>query len=206
MADESDVARYRANLQDETDSATVYRAMAGAESNPQLAEVYAKLAATEVEHAAFWLEKLREAGADVAEPTPTWRARTLAWLAGRFGPGLVVQTMRGAETTGGASYAGQPEAAGTGMAADEASHDRLLTVIDESAPQGVEGGVLAQLEGRHRATSGNALRAAVLGANDGLVSNLSLVMGVAGAALSASTILITGLAGLLAGAGSMAMG
>jgi VIT1/CCC1 family predicted Fe2+/Mn2+ transporter len=53
---------------------------------------------------------------------------------------------------------------------------------------------------------GNALRAAVLGANDGLVSNLSLVMGVAGAALSGNTILITGLAGLLAGAGSMAMG
>jgi vacuolar iron transporter family protein len=54
--------------------------------------------------------------------------------------------------------------------------------------------------------SGNALRAAVLGANDGLVSNLSLVMGVAGAALDSTTILVTGLAGLLAGACSMAMG
>ncbi|HBY93069.1 MAG TPA: rubrerythrin family protein, partial [Chloroflexi bacterium] len=63
-----------------------------------------------------------------------------------------------------------------------------------------------QLEGRHRATSGNALRAAVLGANDGLVSNLSLVMGVAGAELAGKAILITGLAGLLAGATSMAMG
>src|SRR5207253_7728752 len=63
---------------------------------------------------------------------------------------------------------------------------------------------------RHRTTGGNQLRAAVLGANDGLVSNLSLVMGVAGAALgggiSERTILITGLAGLLAGAGSMALG
>jgi VIT1/CCC1 family predicted Fe2+/Mn2+ transporter len=46
----------------------------------------------------------------------------------------------------------------------------------------------------------------VLGANDGLVSNLSLVMGVAGAALPGSTIMITGLAGLLAGASSMALG
>jgi len=46
----------------------------------------------------------------------------------------------------------------------------------------------------------------VLGANDGLVSNLSLVMGVAGAALDSTAILITGLAGLLAGSGSMAMG
>jgi VIT1/CCC1 family predicted Fe2+/Mn2+ transporter len=60
--------------------------------------------------------------------------------------------------------------------------------------------------GRHATIGGNALRAAVLGANDGLVSNLSLVMGVAGAGLAGSTILITGVAGLLAGACSMAMG
>lgn len=71
---------------------------------------------------------------------------------------------------------------------------------------GVEGSVVASLEWRHRAIGGNALRAAVLGANDGLVSNLSLVMGVAGAELSGRAILITGLAGLLAGAGSMALG
>jgi VIT1/CCC1 family predicted Fe2+/Mn2+ transporter len=70
----------------------------------------------------------------------------------------------------------------------------------------MEGGALAQLEGRHRAGGGNALRAAVLGANDGLVSNLSLIMGVAGAELNNSAILITGLAGLLAGAISMALG
>jgi VIT1/CCC1 family predicted Fe2+/Mn2+ transporter len=53
---------------------------------------------------------------------------------------------------------------------------------------------------------GNALRAAVLGANDGLVSNLSLVMGVAGADMAAHAILVTGLAGLLAGSCSMALG
>lgn len=58
----------------------------------------------------------------------------------------------------------------------------------------------------HRSRSGNALRAAVLGANDGLVSNLSLVMGVAGASLGRNEILITGLAGLIAGSCSMAMG
>ena len=63
-----------------------------------------------------------------------------------------------------------------------------------------------QLEGRHRSTGGNALRAAVLGANDGLVSNLSLVMGVAGATLAGNSVLIAGVAGLLAGAISMALG
>jgi vacuolar iron transporter family protein len=71
---------------------------------------------------------------------------------------------------------------------------------------GLSGPAIARLEGRHRAAGGNALRAAVLGVNDGLVSNLSLIMGVAGASLQQTTILLTGLAGLLAGAISMALG
>src|SRR4029453_10333862 len=107
-----------------------------------------------------------------------------------------------------ASYDGQPEAAGTSLPSEERSHARLLREISGSSSAGLEGGAIARLEGRrHRAaSSGNALRAAVLGANDGLLSNFSLVMGVAGAAFSSQTILITGLTGLLAGAGSMAIG
>ncbi len=92
------------------------------------------------------------------------------------------------------------------MAATEQSHARLLTAIGQMGKGGMEGGLLAQLEGRHRSAGGNALRAAVLGANDGLVSNFSLVMGVAGAAAANSTILLTGIAGMLAGAISMALG
>ncbi|WP_255196671.1 VIT1/CCC1 transporter family protein [Halorarius litoreus] len=206
MSSTEDLARFRRNRQDEVDSATVYEAMATAESQPQLASVYRRLAETERYHATFWAAKLREAGADVPAARPSWRARVLAWTARRFGPEVVVSTMRAGEATGGSDYATQPEVEGTGMAADERSHDRLLAAIEQTPGRGVEGSVLARLEGRHRATSGNALRAAVLGANDGLVSNLSLVMGVAGAALDTTAILITGLAGLLAGAGSMAMG
>jgi VIT1/CCC1 family predicted Fe2+/Mn2+ transporter len=70
----------------------------------------------------------------------------------------------------------------------------------------MEGARIARFEGRHRAVGGNALRAGVLGANDGLVSNLSLVMGVAGATSGGSGVLIAGLAGLLAGGFSMALG
>jgi VIT1/CCC1 family predicted Fe2+/Mn2+ transporter len=62
------------------------------------------------------------------------------------------------------------------------------------------------LESHESVIGGNVLRAAVLGVNDGLLSNLSLVMGVAGAELDGRAILITGLAGLLAGASSMALG
>ncbi len=206
MMTPEDIKRYQRNRQDEIDSATVYTAMADAESQPQVAEVYRRLADTERIHADFWAEKIREAGSDPGEAIPSRRARVLAWLARRFGPGLVLSSMQAGETIGGSDYSTQPEVTEIGMAADERSHDRLLTVIAETPGQGARGEVLAQLEGRHRATSGNALRAAVLGANDGLVSNLSLVMGVAGAALDSTAILITGLAGLLAGSGSMAMG
>ena len=92
------------------------------------------------------------------------------------------------------------------MPAEEDSHARVLRAIATQTRGGIEGSALAQLEGRHRTAGGNALRAAVLGANDGLVSNLSLIMGVAGAVTEGNAIVIAGLAGLLAGACSMAMG
>jgi vacuolar iron transporter family protein len=103
-------------------------------------------------------------------------------------------------------YVGQPETSPTKMTSEEHAHARVLSTIERSQRGGLTGGSLARLEGRHRAASGNALRAAVLGANDGLCSNLSLVMGVSGAAVSEHTLLITGLAGLIAGACSMALG
>ncbi|WP_158058033.1 VIT1/CCC1 transporter family protein [Halorussus halophilus] len=204
QASKADVERYRANAQAEVDSASVYRTLAEVESSPHLAELYQRLADTEDEHADFWLETLESTGESAERPSPSWRARVLSWVARRFGPDAVLPTLRGAEAGDTSGYATQTESRDTSLPTDEESHARLLSAID--APTGMEGGTLARLEGRHRTTSGNALRAAVLGANDGLVSNLSLVMGVTGAALAAQTILVTGLAGLLAGAGSMAMG
>ena len=73
-------------------------------------------------------------------------------------------------------------------------------------PRGLSGTFVGRLEGGHRAVGGNALRAAVLGANDGLCSKLSLVMGVANASINRHGIVVTGVAGLIAGAFSMALG
>jgi vacuolar iron transporter family protein len=84
-------------------------------------------------------------------------------------------------------------------------HARVLkTMLAKTS--GVEGSTLGRIEGRHHAVAGNTLRAAVLGANDGLCSNLSLVMGVAGASVTEHTVLLAGVAGLLAGACSMGLG
>jgi VIT1/CCC1 family predicted Fe2+/Mn2+ transporter len=201
--EQSDTARYRANYQDEIDSAALYRALAAAEQDKRLSEVYTRLAATEQRHADVWASQVRAAGQQVPPARVGWRSRALGWLAGRFGPQFVLPTINAMEQVDSHSYAGQPEAGAT-LPADEQSHARMLAAI--AGGKGMEGGMLAQIEGRHRASSGNALRAAVLGASDGLLSNLSLVMGVAGAELSNQNILITGMAGLLAGAFSMAMG
>jgi VIT1/CCC1 family predicted Fe2+/Mn2+ transporter len=201
-----EVARYRANRQKEIDGAALYRALAAATAQPALAEVYRRLGAAEEAHAGFWEERLRAAGAPVEPARPGWRPRALGWLARRFGPGFVLPAVAAAEQADSRGYAGQADAERAGLATDETSHARVLRALVGGTSGGLVGPQLAQLEGRHRAAGGNALRAAVLGANDGLVSNLSLVMGVAGAELAGQAVLVTGLAGLLAGAASMALG
>lgn len=192
------------SLEDEKNGAFLYDALAEAEKDERLAEVYRRMAAVERKHAAVWETRLQQAGIGLPAFKPNWRTRTLAWTAKRLGVGAVLPTIMGLEQKDSRKYSHVDGAAE--MAADESSHNRLLRQVTGSMKGGLAGGAVAQLEGRHRASGGNALRAAVLGANDGLVSNLSLVMGVAGAELNNSTILITGLAGLLAGAFSMALG
>jgi VIT1/CCC1 family predicted Fe2+/Mn2+ transporter len=206
VSEQDRITRYRSNLEGEADSARLYRALADAEEKPELKEVYRRLAAVEEAHAEFWRTRLRRLGAPVGSHRPAWRTRALAWLARRFGPELVLPLVDTLERADSARYDRQPEAVSAGMPAAERSHARVLRAMARPPHGGISGGALARLEGRHRSVGGNALRAAVLGANDGLVSNLSLVMGVAGAELSGRQILVTGLAGLLAGACSMAMG
>jgi VIT1/CCC1 family predicted Fe2+/Mn2+ transporter len=198
----ADQRRYRANLQGEVDGAAVYEALAQAEGDEKIAGIYRRLAAVERSHAEFWAKRL---GRAAPRPKPSARAKILEFLARRFGPGLVLPTLARNEAHDSAAYDDQAEAVTAGLPADERSHARIIQAA-ASTVGGVPGQTLAQLEGRHRGGGGNALRAAVLGANDGLVSNLSLVMGVAGAAVSGRTILLTGLAGLVAGSCSMAMG
>ena len=196
---------------EEVNAAWLYRVAADIEEDDAVAGVYLRLAETEERHAELWADRLRDAGEQVPSTDPSSRSRMLGWLAKRWGVGVLSNVMASTERAGRTMYDNQPEAAGTSLPADERSHAVILDALrreSAAAPGngGVRGGVLARLEGRHRAVGGNALRAAVLGANDGLVSNTSLVMGIAGAAFAADAVLLTGLAGLLAGAISMALG
>jgi VIT1/CCC1 family predicted Fe2+/Mn2+ transporter len=191
------------NLVDELNGAALYDALADAEKDSRLAEVYRRLADVERRHAERWRKKLDDAGETLPRFAPSWRTRTLSWLARRFGTSVVLPSVQSLEQADTNKYAGQSDA--RDFHGEERSHSRVIGMMS-SVRGGFAGTDVARLEGRHRTGGGNALRAAVLGANDGLVSNLSLVMGVAGAAISERAILITGLAGLLAGAVSMALG
>ena len=189
------IALWKASRQDEVDTAHVYRALA---ERPAGDETYARLAAAEERHAARCVDELRAVGAEVEDVRPTRRTRILASLGRRFGPRFVLSSLVAGEGAAQARYAGLgPE--GAAIAAEERAHARVLREPSRATTP-------SRHEERHRLGAGNTLRASVLGANDGLLSNFSLIMGVAGAQLSRTSVLITGLSGLLAGAGSMALG
>jgi len=202
---ETSIKRYLENWKDERNSAKLYSFLAENEKDSRLQEVYSRLSITEVRHADRWERLIKEKGGKIPEFKPTWRTNTLCWLAKHFGVEIVLPTVVGIEDTGTNNYKDQPEA--TDFIAEERSHSNLLKQISKTGKgKGLEGGIIAKLEGRHRSAGGNALRAAVLGASDGLLSNFNLIMGVAGAAVGNKIIMLTGFAGLLAGAISMALG
>lgn len=182
---------WAASYRDEVDSAYVYRAIADSSRAVDQRDVYLELARTEQRHAEACAARLRDLGRPVPEAIPSRRARIIAVLGRRFGPEFVQATLSRGEDTAERRYRVLGDDT---LAADESGHGRALAA---PRPEHAE---------RHRLGAGNTLRASVLGANDGLLSNFSLLMGVAGAGLERSAVLVTGLAGLLAGAGSMALG
>lgn len=195
---------YRGFLKDEENAVLLYTALADSEKDENLARVFRMLAQTEGRHAAEWRRRLEEAGEPPPKHRPDLKTRLLLFMARRLGTAAVLPSVLAMESSGTDGYTGVEGAAG--MAAEERSHGKVLRAMRAVTTGGVSGSTLAQAEGKHRGAGGNALRAAVLGANDGLVSNLSLVMGVAGAGLATRSIVVTGFAGLLAGAISMALG
>lgn len=177
--------RFRNNLRIERDNAALYARLAELATDARLGQAYRRIAAGEQANAQFWEARLHELGERVPPPRTGLRVRALSWFAQRFGTEFVMPTVVRLEH---ADHATTP--------VDRSGHRDHFPLPQESGLHGH----------RHRAQSGNTLRAAVLGANDGLVSNVSLVMGMAGAASGDRAVLLAGLAGLVAGACSMALG
>jgi len=199
--DNARLALFEEMREDELDSAALYRALADA-SQGRRRDVLNRLAEAEERHANHWEGVLREAGiTDFPPARRTMRTRLLSQLARRFGAETVLPLVLRLEANDAARYREVEEATDT-MSAEEMAHGRAVAAL---AGEG-KGEQIARSEGRHRAAAGGALRASVFGVNDGLVSNILLILGVAGGTSNRNIILLAGLAGLLAGAFSMAAG
>ena len=180
----SAVRRWRRRLADEREEAKVYRDLAARRCGEER-EILLGLAEAEERHAAHWQRLL---GDEVGRARRgDLRMRLLAFLARRFGSVFVLALAQRAE--GRSPYATDVDATAA-MAADERIHAE----------------VVRGLAARGRSRVSGTFRAAVFGANDGLDSNLALIVGVTGGGAAANTVLLTGLAGLLSGALSMGAG
>lgn len=180
----ADRSRWRRYLADERAEAAVYRELAARREGEER-EILLALAAAEGRHEAHWLALL--GGDDQGVPRADVRTRLLGALARRFGSIFVLALAQRAEAR--SPYATDPDATAA-MAADERIH----------------GEVVRGLASRGRRRLAGTFRAAVFGANDGLVSNLALVLGIGATGVPAAVVLFTGIAGLLAGALSMGAG
>jgi VIT1/CCC1 family predicted Fe2+/Mn2+ transporter len=195
------VTRYRDYWLAERAAAWLYRKLAEV-TDDEGAATLIRLAEAEERHASHWEKLLAKAGVEgLSFPGPPRRERFLAWLARRFGVEHVLPILIRLEAADARKYIGVPEAP-TKMGEEEVQHGRTLATIGKGGPSRI-----ADIESRHRVRSGGALRAATFGVSDGLVSNLSLVIGVAGGSGGDSKIiLLAGVAGLVAGALSMGAG
>jgi vacuolar iron transporter family protein len=163
----------------EKESAWLYQRIAAAEPDPRKRELFIKLAQAAEQQAGTW----SRAGEPPRAFSPSLRARLVARLVRIFGVRRLSTVLAAMKVRGLSVYSAPPALAGHPMPTSS-----------------------VQVGARHRSAVGGNLRAAVFGINDGLISNGSLVLGVAGAGVAGSGVLMTGAAGLLAGALSMACG
>ena len=197
--------RLHKQLQIEIDTSFLYRKLSENTPDAGAADIYKTMSSIEETHARKMLLKIQLADKNAEFPSPSNRAKIQVRLASVFGWGMIASTLMGMEKMIANLVITEKKAKGEEVSPGILNHFSILDNISKSKI-GMKGGILAKLEGRHQSVGGNALRAAVLGANDGLVTNLSLIMGVAGAATGTKGIIIAGIAGLLAGAFSMALG
>lgn len=217
MADPTE--RFARYLADERAAARMYRALAELTDGTRR-DALLELASIEDRHARHWSSLLEQHGAPVPpdDGVPTDADGSMLARARRLGLDAVLPELEQGERDAQGLY-DEEEYAAPGMSDDERVHERVLSQM-RAAGLGGSGGkpptraldgdqireLFARNEPWHRADKSGTLRAAIFGASDGLVSNAALIMGFAGSGVANSTVAFAGLAGLLAGAFSMAAG
>ena len=192
------------SVQTEIDASYLYGVLADNEKDEVIAKVFRQMSEIEMGHAEAFLRKQPSSGG-LTKPSPSMRARVLHRIGKTFGYEYVLGVLMDTEKSISNAVIASKMKSQLPISGSETNHVRILrSLLDSNA--NISGPSVARFEKKHRSVGGNALRAAVLGGNDGLVSNFSLVMGVAGATQGGNDVLLAGSAGLLAGALSMALG
>ena len=171
------------NWSEEKQAAFLYLVVAQSETGTPRESLFRELAVAAEDQAAIWADLARKHNVVVPETyQPDLRARVVAALVRRFGPYRLRTVLAAVKVRG-------------------------MAIYSKDVPGHFMSPAVPGSEHRHRGVAaGGNLRAGVFGVNDGLISNASLIMGVAGASAEGSIILLTGIAGLVAGAFSMAAG
>lgn len=191
------------SIQTEVDASFLYALLAAHEENPHVANVFREMSEIEMGHARAFLSS-KGLPSD-RMPNPSRRAKILQFIGRVFGYDYVLGVLLDTEKGLSAGVIRARKEQQLKHSISDTAHVSILRNLLHSN-KNISGAGLARFEKRHRNVGGNAIRAAVLGGNDGLVSNFSLVMGVAGASAGSGPVLMTGLAGMLAGALSMSLG
>ncbi len=214
--DHGELQHCLANLKLERDAVQLYDGLAEIEKDPVRAEAFHAIASGERRHAFVWASRVEAHGEEVPPMSPPrWRVKAVLACARAFGTKAVSGMVKALEGDELALYEGLEGPEMQAIAADEREHaaiwkrlDMGMPGVEPSTPEAAAAAEVAiRDESWHRAAGNSGtLRAAVFGINDGLVSNLALIMGFAGAATDNDVIVLAGVAGLLAGAFSMAAG
>lgn len=191
------------NIQTEIDACFLYQKLADHEEDPTIANVFKQMSEIEKSHAEAFAAKENIPLENLMRPS--WRAKTLNRIGKIFGYNYVLGVLMDTEKSISSALISTKKKNKKEISGSETNHVSILRSILEKENK-VTGVQLSKFESRHRSVGGNAIRAAVLGGNDGLVSNFSLIMGIAGASANQTGVLLAGLAGLLAGALSMSLG
>jgi VIT1/CCC1 family predicted Fe2+/Mn2+ transporter len=204
-----DPRRFLDYLAAERNASLLYRALADTVEGDRR-EALLELADIEDRHAEHWAAKLAEHGIDAPNPPGSLDPGDAELLSRARALGIdgILETLEQTEAAAEGMYDAEPEALPS-MSTDERDHAetfRQMRTDQARVVMAPRKAVAGGGETWHRVDRSGSMRAAVFGVSDGLVSNTALVMGFAGAAPNNSTILFAGLAGLLAGAFSMAAG
>jgi len=191
------------NVQTEIDACYLYRKLAEHESDETVANVFRQMSEIEQSHAEAFARIVHIPVENLIRPS--WRAKTMNLIGMIFGYDQVLNSLMDTEKSLSNAIISTKEKNKLQITGNETNHVKILWSILDNEKK-INGPQLAKFESRHRTGGGNAIRAAVLGGNDGLVSVFSLVMGIAGATGGNHSVLLAGIAGLLAGALSMALG